>query len=164
MKLITTLMSGRRRTTLLAIAVTLLVPALSCFAGNGHGRQLHRTGYSAAGAPSTDWVLDKTVSNVEFYHAITVCNGKNVVLLKFINRNAATVKIGWSEIFVTRNRERKAGFDGRKEMLLPTGITTPASCEDSNNKKTILRGDEVDPLSVIDIQNFYFKDITVALQ
>lgn len=114
--------------------------------------------------PTGDWVLDKTVSNVDFYHSITVCNGKNVVFLKFVNRNSRSVKIGWQEIFVTASRERKEGFNGRKEMLIPTGTTTPADCTDVTAAKTIIRGGEVDPMSVVDIVSFTYKNIAVALQ
>jgi hypothetical protein len=56
------------------------------------------------------------------------------------------------------------GFSGRKEMIIQAGITTPGECGDAANKKTIIRGSEVDPMSVIEIVNFEYKEITVAVQ
>jgi hypothetical protein len=121
---------------------------------------VHSAGIAAH--PGEDWVLDKTVSNVEFYHAIRVCNGKNTVFLKFVNRNTRAVKVTWKEVVLTPDRQRKEGYAGKKEMLIQPGITTTQDCADVDNKKTIVRGSELDPLSVVEIAKFMYQDITVT--
>jgi hypothetical protein len=59
---------------------------------------------------------------------------------------------------------RIQGFAGRKEMILQPGITTPADCADVSNKKIVIKGADVDPMSVIEIVSFNYLEITVALQ
>ncbi|MBL0359417.1 MAG: hypothetical protein IPP72_22280 [Chitinophagaceae bacterium] len=163
MKAIINFLISNRRKHFVAMALSLFLTTASN-AGNivvlHHPEVLN---LDATSHPTAEWVLDKTVSNVDFYHSITACNGKNVVFLKFVNRNSQSVKISWQEIFVTSGRERREGFAGRKEMLIPTGTTTPADCADVASKKIIIRGGEVDPMSVVEIINFIYKDVTVAL-
>jgi hypothetical protein len=109
----------------------------------------------------TGWILDKTVGNVDFYHIITVCNGKKTVFLKFNNKNSYSVKVTWKEVFKTRSEERKDGYIGKKELVLSSGTTTPNDCTDAANKKSILLPSEIDPMSVSEILDFSFKEITV---
>jgi len=161
MKAITKKLNGRCNQCFVAIFLSLLLCSVAGFAGSG---LLRLPVTVSTSHPAGDWVLDKTVSNVDFYHAINVCNGKNVVMLKFVNRNAGTVKVGWKEAFVTRERVRVEGFAGRKEMILQPGITTPADCADVSNKKIVIKGADVDPMSVIDIVSFNYLNITVVLQ
>jgi len=163
MKAITLFLPVSKHRYFAAMALSLFFTTAISYAGSG------TAGNTVASinnqlAPTGDWVLDKTVSNVDFYHAVNVCNGKNTVFLKFVNRNANAVKISWKEIFVTAHRERIEGFAGRKEMVIQPGTTTPADCNDATNKKAIIRGSEIDPMAVVDIVNFSYKDITVAVQ
>jgi hypothetical protein len=110
---------------------------------------------------ATGWVLDKTVGNVDFYHSIIICNGKKSVFLKFNNKNNHAVKITWKEVFKTPTEETKDGYMGKKEMVLSSGITEPNDCADAGNKKSIILPSEVDPMAVIEILDFSFKEITV---
>jgi len=109
-----------------------------------------------------EWILDKTVANVEFYHAITVCNGKKVVFLKFNNKNKYRVKVSWMEVFKIPSGERKDGYNGKKELVLSPGITAPADCTDAANKKSIILPSEIDPMTVTEIVDFNYNEITVS--
>ncbi len=110
----------------------------------------------------TEWILDKSVGNVDFYHAITVCNGKKAVFLKFNNKNNYRVKVTWKEVFKIPPGEKKDGYSGKKELVLAPGITSPKDCADVANKKNIILPGEIDPLSVNEILDFSFKEITVS--
>jgi hypothetical protein len=164
MKAMNGFLTGSKRKYFVVMVLGLLLISAPGFAGNLPYKPVHQNSAGINLHPSSEWVLDKTVSGVDFYHSIIVCNGKNVVFLKFVNRNRSTVKVGWNEIFITRAGQQVHGFSGRKEMVLSTGITTPGECSDAANKKTIIRGSEVDPMSVIEIVNFEYKEITVARQ
>lgn len=156
MKAISSFLHRNRRKYFVVMAFNLFI----IFAAVSVPVTMHATGITAY--PGEDWVLDKTVSNVEFYHAIRVCNGKNTVFLKFVNRNTRAVKVSWKEVVVTADRQRKEGYAGKKDLLIQPGVTTTQDCTDADNKKTIVRGAEVDPMSVVDIAGFIYKDITVT--
>ena len=109
-----------------------------------------------------DWILDTTVNGVEFYHSIQECNGKQVVLLKFNNKNSMPVKVSWKELFTTQVEAKAAGGAGQKELVIPKGVTVPASCTDAVNKKNIILSSEVSPAYVAQIKGFSYKDILVS--
>jgi hypothetical protein len=111
----------------------------------------------------TEWVLDASIGNVDFYHAITLCNGEKVVFLKFNNKNSYPVKANWKEVFKIKSGESKDGFNGKKELILAPGITTPNDCSDKANKKSIILPSEIDPALVTEILDFNFKEVTVNI-
>ncbi len=157
MKTIKSFLHGSRKKYFVAIALSLLLSIEAGYSFNTQVSLKKKPFY-----PIVEWVLDKTVSNVDFYHAIVLCNDKNTVLLKFVNRNARSVKIAWKETFVTKTNEQKDGFAGTKELTIPPGITTPSDCSDTNIGQAIIRPGEVDPASLVEISNFIFRDITVS--
>jgi hypothetical protein len=108
------------------------------------------------------WILDTTVNGVEFYHSIQECNGKQVVLLKFNNKNSASVKVSWKELFTTQVEAKAPGGAGQKELVIPKGVTMPANCTDAVNKKNIILSSEVSPAYVAEIKGFAYKDILVS--
>lgn len=110
------------------------------------------------------WKLDKTVNNVNCYYKLTECNGMDVVFLKFDNKNKYGVKISWKEVFTTQSENSKEGSQGRKELVLQSGITMPSGCTDGANKKNITLASQINPAYVAKIQKFEFKDITVSQQ
>lgn len=152
---------GNSQNYFIAIVLGLFMNVTACSDGYATGKI---SAIKNSIPPPIEWVLDKTVSNVDFYHAITACNDKNVVFLKFVNRNSTAVKISWKEIFVTKANEQKNGFAGKKVLNLAPGTTTPADCSDVNNRQAIITSSDVDPTSIVDISNFIYEDITVNNQ
>ena len=154
-----------RKKFFVVLAVCLFLLSAINPASASHFRFCHCSIFSLikpADKPAiTEWILDKTIGNVDFYHSITVCNGKKVVFLKFNNKNSYSVKITWKEIFKIQTGEIKDGFMGKKELVLSSGITTPNDCTDVVNKKSIVLPSEIDPVFVAEILDFSFKDITV---
>jgi hypothetical protein len=110
-----------------------------------------------------EWVLSATVQNVDFFYQITGCNGKQVVLLKFNNRNATKVKVSWKEVFTTQFENGKEG-SGKKSLLLSTGETFDVDCSNAKIKECIVLSSHVSPAYIADIRKFGFKDITVNNQ
>ena len=109
------------------------------------------------------WILDTTVNGVEFYHSIQECNGKKAVFLKFNNRNTYQVKVSWKEVFATQQEAKVEGGKGQKELIIPTGVTVPASCTDNMmSRKNIVLSSEVSPMYVAEIRGYSFKDIQVT--
>ena len=154
-----------RKKFFVVLAVCLFLLSAINPASASHYRFCHCSIFSLikpADKPAiTEWILDKTIGTVDFYHSITVCNGKKVVFLKFNNKNSYSVKITWKEIFKIQTGEIKDGFMGKKELVLSSGITTPNDCTDVVNKKSIVLPSEIDPVFVAEILDFSFKDITV---
>ncbi|MGZ8544238.1 MAG: hypothetical protein ACXWV0_03035 [Flavisolibacter sp.] len=108
-----------------------------------------------------NWQLDATIDGVSFYHSIVQCNGSNVVLLKFENKNNYPVKVTWKEVFTTQIETKKEGFSGSKELVLAKGTTLPVACSDAADKKKIIRSSDVSPAYVAEISAFEFSKITV---
>ena len=106
------------------------------------------------------WHLDATVQGVQFYHALTSCNGNNVVLLKFNNSNNYSVKLSWKEVFTTQFG-KKDGAAGQREMVIPTGVSVPSGCTDQQNRRNIILPGDVNPAFMADISAFEFSGISV---
>ena len=111
---------------------------------------------------NNDWILDKTVGNVNLYYKIAECKGSNTVFLKFNNRNNYAVNIVWKELFVTQQIATKSeGMHGIKNIILPPGETSASSCEDAKNKDCIILAEKAIPAYKATITQFEFKDIHV---
>jgi len=108
------------------------------------------------------WVFDKTVKNVDFYHSIVSCNGKNVVLLKFNNRNNRKVRVAWKEAFDTQREKGIEGFLGQKQLELRPGITAQTNCNSIKFKEGIIQSHQVNPTYAADVLKFNYKDISVT--
>jgi hypothetical protein len=106
------------------------------------------------------WILDKTVSNVDFYHMIKVCSGNKVAFLKFNNRNNFTVVVNWKESFSTQLEEGIFGAKGQKHLQLPPGEFAYADCNTSR-KEFMITPAEVSAAYVAIINRFAYNDIMV---
>lgn len=109
------------------------------------------------------WVLDTVIQNVSFYHQLVSCNGKNAVLLKFVNNSTTSVKVSWKEACQTlQNTNEIESFSGLKELVIPTGTTEASNCNDTANKKCIISAFDVHPAFIADITSFKFINPTVG--
>ncbi len=107
------------------------------------------------------WILDKSVSNVDFYHMIKECNGNKVVVVKFYNKNKYNVDVNWSESFSTQLEQNVIGAKGIKNIILLPGVTSYSDCSSQNHKKFMTTKDEVSPAYVAIISKFDFINIQV---
>jgi hypothetical protein len=114
--------------------------------------------------PPLKWQLDATVGGVQFYHAITTCNNKKVVFLKFNNRNNSAVKLSWKEVFeLQQDSERVENLLGQKHLTLQPGELFQSSCADQKQKVLLTpRVQQVTPVDRGDIVKFSFKEIKVT--
>lgn len=110
------------------------------------------------------WVYDKTVNHVDFYHKIISCEGKNAVVLKFINKNSYKVKVSWKEAFETAQvKIMTEAVYGEKELVLSAGETLLSpGCEGSNSKQCLVLSQQAFPHYNADIIKFEFKDILIT--
>ena len=111
---------------------------------------------------SGEWILDKTVNNVECYYMRTECNGKIAVFLKFINKNNYKVKIGWKETITTQLEKNANGFGGPKQIVLSKLETAENNCKVTKFKEGRILPEDVSPTYIADIKAFEFTDIKVV--
>ena len=107
------------------------------------------------------WQLDKTISGVEFFYAISSCGGQDVVFLKMKNNNNYSVEISWKEVFQTQLAKEKEAFTGGKKIVLPPGELLESDCTHPANPSLLTRSSQVDPTYVVTISKFNYKDILV---
>jgi len=107
------------------------------------------------------WRLSQSKGNVDFYYSISTCNADTVVLLKFVNKNSVSVKVGWKEVFETQYGKGMAGYSGAKQMTIAPGVTEETNCLSASKPDCIIRSDEVHPAYIARIRNFSFAEITV---
>ena len=114
--------------------------------------------------PPLKWQLDATIGGVQFYHAITTCNGKKVVFLKFDNRNNSAVKVSWKEVFVLQQSATKVeDLLGRKQLTVQPGETFQSNCTEQKQQELLTpRVQQVTPVDKGEIVKFSFKDIKVT--
>jgi hypothetical protein len=136
---------------------------LSSFAMNsGHSTADKRIDPSVPAIPSTGWILDQTVENVECYHMLFNCEGRTVVILKFKNKNKSNVTISWKEVFDTQFQKGLTGILGEKQLVLAPGETGQYDCGTPKFKECITRGEQVSPAYYAEIKQFSFIDIAVT--
>lgn len=113
------------------------------------------------GIASGEWILDKTVSNVEFYYMSTECKGKKTVFLKFVNKNSYKVKVSWNEIFSTQMEKNINGKAGRKQIVLSGSETAENNCNTIKFKEGRIFAEDVRPTYVAEILSFEFSKIII---
>lgn len=111
-----------------------------------------------------EWVLFKTVNNVDFYYQFNDCSGKKVVFLKLNNRNKQAVKVSWKEVFTTQFEKDKTGMAGTKHLLIGTGEISAADCSNIKIKELVVLPSHVNPTYNADIQKFSITDLMVTNQ
>lgn len=107
------------------------------------------------------WIFDKTVGNVDFYHRLADCSGQKVVFLKLNNKNSNAVHVSWKEVFATQMQAETEGFSGKKQLTLKPGESFVKDCSDSRLKELLILPTQVNPTYVVEIKQFGFKDIAV---
>lgn len=114
--------------------------------------------------PPLKWQLDATVGGVQFYHAITTCNGKKVVFLKFNNRNSSAVNVSWKEVFVLQQNATKVDdLLGQKKLTVQPGETLQSNCAEQKQRELLTpRVQQVTPVDKGEIVKFSFKNIKVT--
>ena len=108
-----------------------------------------------------NWQLDKTVNGVDFFYAMSSCDGHDVVFLKMKNKNKYSVEITWKEVFQTQLTKDKEGFSGAKKIVLPPGEMLETDCAHPSNPALRILSSQVDPTYVVSITKFNYKDISV---
>ena len=110
-----------------------------------------------------NWVLDKSVGNVDLYYKISECNGEKVIFLKFDNKNNYDVKVAWKEAVADKTSGKVVlCYYGEKNLTLSPGVKLQDGCgsvvspECMINLKTAIPTHPVDPL------NLEFNEVTIS--
>lgn len=115
--------------------------------------------------PVGEWILDKTIGNVDVYHKIANCEGSAVVMLKFDNKNTHAVKISWNELYLTKQVTQKIkGSKGSKSLVLPPGETAAKNCEDTMNTACMRFAAQAITSFKADIIGYEYLDLVVNIQ
>ncbi len=122
---------------------------------------LHAQDNTAPPDKTGAWILDKTVSQVDFYHMIKECNGGKTVFLKLNNKNTYLVKVGWAEVFSTQMETGTTGIGGKKSLVIQPGESSIPDCADKGHKQLRTLSSEVSSAYVAVIAKFDFENITV---
>jgi hypothetical protein len=111
----------------------------------------------------TDWIADGSMNNVDFYYRIAQCEGRQVVFLKFENRNEYHVEITWKESFFDKIiGQRITGIYGQKQLVLTPGQVLEADCLSGDCKECITRSADVVHTHVVQIGEFNFLEVSVS--
>ena len=116
------------------------------------------------GSSKDEWTLDKTVGNIDFYHKISTCDGKETVFLKLHNKSRTPVTVTWKEIFVVQpgEGEQKKMTSGLKKFAVPPGVSVAADCSDARQKLLITQPKQESPVHEEDIVSFSFSEIKIS--
>lgn len=111
---------------------------------------------------ASDWLLDKSTNNVEFFYKIQECNGKNAVLLKIVNNNDFEITVTWTDV-VSDNVSGKTieSHYGAKKLVIPAETTFQANCTENDRSECIIFADEIIPTHKANIMSFEFSNIIV---
>lgn len=111
----------------------------------------------------TNWQLKSSVNGIQFYSAITNCNGSPAVILKFVNTTQNELKISWKEAFqVKGSAEKIEAFYGEKELTIAPGETAATGCAEVKNRKCVILPQEAIPTQKVTITDFEFREIKVS--
>jgi hypothetical protein len=96
---------------------------------------------------SNTYTLSKVENGVECYYALADCNGMQVVLLKFNNRNTSPVTISWKSVFeLEEEGTRKNEQSTERQLVLQPGLTSVSDCESSTNRDLIVHAPQHSPV------------------
>jgi hypothetical protein len=142
--------------------ITILI-SLSFLLGNtSKGSVIFSTSPAGGNSGSTEWVLQTTNGNVEFYYKIDECNGQKAVFLKFVNKNNYKVEVKWEEVYADKKSGKSFdNFEGKKHLVISPNATLQASCNSTECTECLILSSMVSPVQVVDVQQFDFKNITV---
>jgi len=111
----------------------------------------------------TNWQLKSSMNGVQFFSALTNCNGNPAVILKFVNTTQNEMKISWKEAFQVKESTTKTeAFYGAKELVVLPGDTYATGCSEVKNRKCLILPEDAIPTQKVTITDFEFRDITVS--
>ncbi len=111
---------------------------------------------------ASDWTLNKSINNVEFYYKIGECDGQDVIFLKIVNMNDFEIEATWTDMVYDRVLEMNTeAHYGSKELLVPAEATLQADCSEAESSDLIVLAQFIIPTHIGDVQSFDFKNITV---
>lgn len=108
------------------------------------------------------WKLNASINNVDFYYSISVCNGKQVVFLRFVNKNTKAATITFKEALKTSAGTEEASIEGKKKIVIQPGETFAQSCSENNCNDCMLLPERAVPTHKINVQDFVFKEIKIT--
>jgi len=112
---------------------------------------------------ASDWTLNKSASNVEFFYKFEECNNQRVVLLKITNNNTFDVQVSWKELISdSYSGQSIEGFYGEKQITIRAGQTLQGDCSTSDCMECITLTNSVAPDRPVYIQGLEIKDIKVV--
>lgn len=112
---------------------------------------------------TSEWVLDKTVGQVDCFYRFEQCNGEKVVFLKFHNRNAYTINISWGEEFTTDQQTAKRKKNATASSLtLQPGEIVFAGCHETANRALFVRPGDLNPTYLPSVSTFSFSQVNVT--
>jgi hypothetical protein len=80
-------------------------------------------------------------SGVEGFCQLTVCNGLETVLIKFVNLNSYPVKVGWTDQILTKDEQRLSGNDPQDSVVIAPGGQVVGDCSGTNPHLALKLGD-----------------------
>jgi hypothetical protein len=80
-------------------------------------------------------------NGVEGFCQLTVCNGLETVLIKFVNLNTYTVKVGWKDQILTKDEQRLSGNDPQDSVTIAPGGQVVGDCSGGNPHLALKLGD-----------------------
>jgi len=111
----------------------------------------------------SDWILERSTDNVDFYYRIGECDGQKVVFMKFENRNFHEIEISWKETIQDNvSKSQITGFYGEKHLLLAPGQVLQSDCSSSICQECITRPADVAPTHLVEIKEFSFSEVSVS--
>lgn len=114
---------------------------------------------------ASDWTLDKSTGNVEFYYKVGECDGQKAVFLKIVNKNDYDVQVSWKEVFQDKTLGKSIeSYTGKKQIMIVSGKTMQAiSCTEKDSIELVILLSMVTPTHVVDMQKFEFSNIEVSV-
>lgn len=113
---------------------------------------------------ASDWTLNKSTGNVDFYYKIGECNGQDAIFLKIVNKNNYGVKVTWTDVV----NDNVSGMNvearyGLKEHIVAPGASLQSDCSEAESSDLIVLAIKIIPTHKADITNFEFKNVKVII-
>ena len=129
--------------------------SLSIFLGN--------KSMASVSGDDNNWVLNKSVGNVDLYYKISDCNGEKVIFLKFDNKNNYDVKVAWKEAVADKTFGKVVEcYYGEKQLTLAPGVTSQDGCGSVASPECLINLKTAIPTLPVDPLNLEFKDVNVS--
>jgi hypothetical protein len=82
-----------------------------------------------------------TMNGVEASFLVTMCNGEDVVFVKFVNDNTYPVKLEWFDAVFTQELKwiNKDGVSDKKSITLAANAEVKGTCSSSGNADLVVK-------------------------